>query len=78
MTIDRHMQMIRTLREGLQEIAEYCVIRLQAAEALLHQADEMIEMLNGDRGSENAENLLAEIEQHWLTYPDPMLDWNAE
>jgi hypothetical protein len=48
--------------------------RLKAAETLLEQADDIIEILLGDARHLHAEDLRAAIERHWEKYPDELPD----
>jgi hypothetical protein len=46
--------------------------RLCAAEFLLQQAEIVIEILKGDAANQSASEVLAAIENHWQTYPEPI------
>jgi hypothetical protein len=59
-------------KSGYNQAQDALAARLIAAEKLLHEADEVIEILNGDLGSESAQTMLDAIEQHWQTYPEPL------
>ena len=56
----------------IHEQLHACAQRVIAAEALLHDADAVIEILRGDQPHILSGDLLAAIEQHWQTYPEPL------
>jgi hypothetical protein len=59
--LDRMMTEVIMQRDAL-------AARMYAAEALLEQADDIIEILLGDERHLHAEDLRAAIENHWQTY----------
>ena len=59
-------------RDVYAQMCKELATRVRAAEFLLLEADACIDILLGASGNERGRDVLAAIERHWQTYPEPL------